>query len=58
MLFSFLDGLEREDMDKEGGGAEERKDPAASLLDPANLFAYWPRGDTGTSAATNGMFYS
>lgn len=49
-------------MDKESCSPDsERRDKAGLLeaarsLDPSSLFAYWPRGDSGTSAATNGNF--
>lgn len=49
-------------MDKDSLSSDsERRDKSAFLeaartLDPSSLFAYWPRGDSGTSAATNGKF--
>lgn len=50
-------------MDKEGCSPDsDRRDKAGLLeaarsLDASSLFAYWPRGDSGTSAATNGISY-
>ncbi|XP_067003297.2 bromodomain adjacent to zinc finger domain protein 2B isoform X3 [Anabrus simplex] len=46
-------------MDKESGETERGEKDAASLLDAASLFAYWPRGDSSSgpgSTASHSLF--